>query len=131
MAREATLPLALAGDAAARRPGLVRRAWLVARRRPAAAAGAAVVLLYVGMALGAPWIAPFDPVRTDWSQIRKAPSRAHPFGTDDLGRDGFSRVVWGARISMQAGGSSVPPATVIVVPIAVAAGSYCGRPLPL
>src|SRR5438309_1891676 len=126
MAREATLPLALAGDAAARRPGLVRRAWLVARRRPAAAAGAAVVLLYVGMALGAPWIAPFDPVRTDWSQIRKAPSRAHPFGTDDLGRDGFSRVVWGARISMQAGVFSILLAIVIGVPIGLVAGYYRG-----
>src|SRR5438067_3034737 len=126
MAREATLPLALAGDAAARRPGVVRRAWLVARRRPAAAAGAAVVLLYVGMALGAPWIAPFDPVRTDWSQIRKAPSRAHPFGTDDLGRDGFSRVVWGARISMQAGVFSILLAIVIGVPIGLVAGYYRG-----
>jgi len=126
MAREAALSLALAADAAAPRPGVARRAWRVARRRPAAAAGAVVVLLYVVMALGAPWIASFDPVRTDWSQIRKAPSRAHPFGTDDLGRDGFSRVVWGARISMQAGVFSILLAIVIGVPIGLVAGYYRG-----
>jgi len=126
MAREAALSLALAADAPAPRPGVARRAWRVARRRPAAAAGAVVVLLYVVMALGAPWIASFDPVRTDWSQIRKAPSRAHPFGTDDLGRDGFSRVVWGARISMQAGVFSILLAIVIGVPIGLVAGYYRG-----
>ena len=126
MAREAALSLALAADAPAPRPGVARRAWRVARRRPAAAAGAVVVLLYVVMALGAPWIASFDPVRTDWSQIRKAPSRAHPFGTDDLGRDGFSRVVWGTRISMQAGVFSIVLAMAIGVPVGLMAGYYRG-----
>src|SRR5689334_15331755 len=100
MAREAALPLAPAAEAPAARAGLLERAWHVARRRPAAAAGALVVVLYVAMAVGAPWIARYDPAHTDWGQIRKAPSLAHPFGTDDLGRDGFARVVWGARISM-------------------------------
>src|SRR5207245_222011 len=62
----------------------------------------------------------------DWGQIRKAPSRAHPFGTDDLGRDGFSRVVWGARISMQAGVFSIVLAIVIGVPTGLVAGYYRG-----
>src|SRR5947207_13363402 len=74
------------------------------------------------MALGAPWIATTDPVRTDWSQIRKAPTWAHPFGTDDLGRDGLSRVVWGARISMQAGVFSILLAIAIGVPVGLVAG---------
>src|SRR5215472_4852018 len=76
------------------------RAWRRAARRPPALAGAAVVVLYVALALGAPWIAPDDPLHTDWSQIRKPPSAAHLFGTDDLGRDILSRVVYGTRISM-------------------------------
>jgi peptide/nickel transport system permease protein len=119
-------PLPLAPDAAAARSGLLHRAWRVARRRPAALAGAAIVVLFVVMALGAPWIATIDPVRTDWAKIRKAPSWAHPFGTDDLGRDGFSRVVWGARISMQAGVFSIFLAMAIGVPVGLVAGYYRG-----
>ena len=85
-------PLPIAADASAPRSGLLARAWRVGRRRPAALVGALVVLLFVVMAVGAPWLAPSDPVRTDWSKIRKAPTWAHPFGTDDLGRDSLSRV---------------------------------------
>ena len=119
-------PLPLAPDATAPRSGLLHRAWRVGRRRPAALAGAAIVVLFVVMALGAPWIATTDPVRTDWAKIRKAPSWAHPFGTDDLGRDGFSRVVWGARISMQAGVFSIFLAMAIGVPVGLVAGYYRG-----
>jgi peptide/nickel transport system permease protein len=78
------------------------------------------------MAVGAPWIATDDPTRTDWGKLRKAPSMAHPFGTDDLGRDGFSRVVWGARISMQAGVFSILFAIAVGVPVGLAAGYYRG-----
>ncbi len=119
-------PLPLAAEAAAPRSSLLQRAWRVGRRRPAALVGAAVVALFVVMALGAPWIVTADPVRTDWAKIRKAPSWAHPFGTDDLGRDGFSRVVWGARISMQAGVFSILLAMVIGVPTGLVAGYYRG-----
>jgi len=129
MPDSATTPaysLALAAEASAPRAGLLARAWRVGRRRPAALVGALVVLLFVIMAVGAPWLAPSDPVRTDWSKIRKAPSWAHPFGTDDLGRDGLSRVVWGARISMQAGVFSILLAMLIGVPIGLCAGYYRG-----
>jgi peptide/nickel transport system permease protein len=126
MAPEAVAALPLSIEAPAPRAGLLRRAWRVGRRRPAAVVGAAVVLLFVAMAAGAPWLAPSDPTRTDWSQIRKAPSWAHPFGTDDLGRDGLSRVVWGARISMQAGVFSILLAIAIGVPVGVMAGFYRG-----
>ena len=119
-------PLPLAADAGAPRSGLLHRAWRVGRRRPAALAGAAIVALFVVMAVGAPFIATTDPIRTDWSKIRKAPSWAHPFGTDDLGRDGFSRVVWGARISMQAGVFSILLAMAIGVPLGLGAGYYRG-----
>jgi peptide/nickel transport system permease protein len=104
----------------------VRRAWRRARRRPPALAGALVVLAFAAIALGAPWLATADPVRTDWTQIRKAPSWTHPFGTDDLGRDIFARVVWGTRISMQAGVLSILLAMAIGVPAGFVAGYYRG-----
>jgi len=119
-------PLPLGGEAAPPRSGVLWRAWRLGRRRPAALAGATVVLLFVVMAVAAPLIATTDPIRTDWAKIRKAPSWTHPFGTDDLGRDGFSRVVWGARISMQAGVFSIFLAMAIGVPVGLVAGYYRG-----
>ena len=104
----------------------LQRAWRRAARRPPALAGAAVVLLYLLLALGAPWIAPDNPLRTDWGQTRKAPSAAHPFGTDDLGRDVLSRVVYGTRISMQAGVFAILLAMAIGVPAGLVAGFYRG-----
>jgi peptide/nickel transport system permease protein len=106
--------------------GRLRRAWRVARRRPASAIGVVVVVLFVAMALGAPWIASVDPLQTDWKLVRKAPTLAHPFGTDDLGRDTFARVVWGSRISMQAGVFSILLAIAVGVPTGLVAGFYRG-----
>jgi peptide/nickel transport system permease protein len=104
----------------------LRRAWRRAARRPPAVAGALVVALFVVVALAAPWIATSDPVQTNWSQVRKAPTWAHPFGTDDLGRDTFSRVIWGTRISMQAGVLSILLAMALGVPAGFVAGYYRG-----
>ena len=104
----------------------MRRGWRRARRRPPALVGAGVVLLFTALAIGAPWIGMVSPVKTDWSQIRKPPSWAHPFGTDDLGRDVLSRVVWGTRVSMQAGVFAVLLAIAIGVPVGLAAGYYRG-----
>jgi ABC-type dipeptide/oligopeptide/nickel transport system permease subunit len=88
--------------------------------------GLVIVLAFVVTAIGAPWIAPADPNATSWSAIRKAPSWAHPFGTDDLGRDMLARVVWGARISMQAGVLSILFAIAVGVPAGLIAGYYRG-----
>jgi peptide/nickel transport system permease protein len=103
-----------------------RRTWRRALRRPPAVVGAVVVLLFVGMAISAPWLATGDPIRTNWSQIRKAPTLAHLFGTDDLGRDVYSRVIWGARTSMQAGVLSILLAIAVGVPTGLTAGYYRG-----
>src|SRR5262252_4768420 len=119
----ATASVALADEA--RATSLVR-AWRRAARRPPALGGAAVVLFYVFLAIAAPWIAPDDPLRTDWSAIRKGPSAAHLFGTDDLGRDVLSRVIYGTRISMQAGVFSILLAMAIGVPAGLVAGFYRG-----
>ena len=119
----AAAPAAPLGEA---RATPLARAWRRAARRPPALAGAAVVIFYVLLALGAPWIAPDDPLRTDWGAIRKGPSAAHLFGTDDLGRDVLSRVIYGTRISMQAGVFSILLAMAIGVPAGLVAGFYRG-----
>jgi peptide/nickel transport system permease protein len=95
--------------------------------RPAAVVGLVVVVVFVAAALLAPWIAPFDPIKTSWTMIRKAPSWAHWMGTDENGRDVFSRVIWGARASLTAGVISVTIATTVGVPIGLLAGFAGGK----
>ena len=91
-------------------------------QRPAAALGLIVVVLFVVVALAAPLLAPYDPLATSWSAIRRAPSAAHWMGTDENGRDMLSRIVWGARASLLAGVVSVTIAAGVGVPAGVLAG---------
>lgn len=109
----------------ARAPGQI--AWIVRRflRNKAAVAGLIVVGLFVLVAIFAPLLAPYDPIKTNWSEIRHAPSAAHWFGTDELGRDIFSRIIYGARASLMAGVISVVIAFVVGVPIGIVSG-YVG-----
>lgn len=74
-----------------------------ARSKPLGAAGAIVLVLMVIMAVGADWIAPYDPVKPDTTVALNGPSLDHPMGTDQLGRDVFSRVVHGAKTSLYTG----------------------------
>ena len=78
----------------------LRKLW----RRRGAMVGLAFVVFFVLLAILAPWLAPQDPLATSWSAVRKAPSAAHWFGTDEIGRDVLSRVIWGARASLLAPG---------------------------
>ena len=103
-----------------------RRAWKRLKRRRGAIGGLAVVLLFIAIAVFAPWIAPHDPIETSWSAIRQAPSAAHWFGTDDIGRDVLSRVVWGTRASLLAGVVSVSISLLLGIPIGLAAGFLGG-----
>jgi len=84
--------------------------------------GLVVILAFIAVALLAPWVAPEDPLRTSWTAIRRAPSAAHWFGTDENGRDVLSRVIWGARASLMAGVVSVLFAVAIGVPVGLLAG---------
>ena len=95
-------------------------------RRKGAVSGFAVILLFVLMALLAPWIAPHDPLATSWSAVRKAPSAAYWLGTDEIGRDVLSRVIWGARASLLAGVVSVSLSLLLGLPIGLAAGWFGG-----
>jgi peptide/nickel transport system permease protein len=85
-------------------------------RRRGAAVGLAIVVFFVVLAVLAPIVSPYDPVATSWTAIRKAPSAAHWFGTDEIGRDVLSRVIWGARASLLAGVVSVLISLSIGVP---------------
>jgi len=102
-----------------------QRAWRRLLRRRGAMVGLAFVAAFILMALLAPWIAPHDPLATSWSAIRKAPNVANLFGTDEIGRDVLSRVVWGARASLLAGVVSVCISLTLGLPIGMLAG-YLG-----
>jgi peptide/nickel transport system permease protein len=103
-----------------------RRALRRLGRRPLAVAGLCVATLFVLMAIFAPLIAPYDPAATNFSAVLQPPSSAHIMGTDDLGRDVFSRVVFGARASLEAGVLATLLAMVIGVPIGLVAGYFRG-----
>jgi peptide/nickel transport system permease protein len=90
--------------------------------RKGAVAGLIVIAAFILLAVFAPLIVPFDPVATSWTLVRKPPSALHWFGTDDLGRDILSRVIFGARASLLAGAISVGIALSIGVPFGLLAG---------
>lgn len=104
----------LAEQAAARKRGF----WRALVASPTGAIGLAIVGTLVVAAVFAPLIAPFDPTRMAAGPRLDAPSWAHPFGTDDFGRDAFSRIVYGARLTLQIG--------VIAVGISLTAGLLLG-----
>ena len=98
------------------------RAWEKFRRNPAGLIGGVLVGFFVIVALLAPILPVPGPAETDWGAVRKAPSAAHPFGTDEIGRDVLSRMIWGAQASLLAGVVSVLIAVALGVPLGVLAG---------
>ena len=98
-----------------------------ARLNPLAAAGIIMVALFVLCALFAPWLAPRDPAQIDLPARLAPPSVTHWFGTDELGRDILSRVVYGARISMLVGTSVVAGSLLLGLIVGCIAGYYGGR----
>jgi len=104
----------------------VRGFWRAFRRNKLALIGGVVVVILVALALLAPAIAPWDPNRPDVRKILDAPSKAHPLGTDQLGRDVLSRMLYGARVSLAVGFVSVGIATMIGIALGAAAGYHGG-----
>jgi peptide/nickel transport system permease protein len=94
--------------------------------RIGAAVAAGVVGLFVLVALAAPLLAPYSPIASDYAGVRKAPSGAHWLGTDEVGRDVLSRLIWGARASLLAGVIPVTLALVMSVPLGLLAGCAGG-----
>jgi peptide/nickel transport system permease protein len=99
----------------------------LARHNPLAAVGALLVAIFILCALFAPWIAPQDPAHVDLPNRLEPPSSRHLCGTDELGRDILSRLIWGARISMFVGSSVVACSLVLGLIIGSLAGFYGGR----
>ncbi|PYQ42953.1 MAG: peptide ABC transporter permease, partial [Acidobacteria bacterium] len=97
-----------------------------ARHNPLAAIGVVLVLIFVIFALFAPWIAPQDPAAIELPTRLSSPSSAHWLGTDELGRDILSRLIYGARISMLVGSCVVLASLVLGLIIGSIAGYYGG-----
>ena len=105
-----------------------RRALRQLVKRRAAMIGLAIVVFFILLAAAAPLVSPYDPLATNWATVRKAPSAAHLFGTDEIGRDVLARIIWGSRASLLAGLVSVMLALAVGVPIGLVTG-YVGGAL--
>jgi peptide/nickel transport system permease protein len=103
-----------------------RRALRRLAGRKGAMVALAVILVLAAVALLAPFISPYDPAQQSWAAVRKPPSAAHWFGTDEVGRDVLARVIYGARASLSAGVISVLIAIAIGVPLGLIAGYWGG-----
>jgi len=99
-----------------------RRALRRLFRHKGAVVGLIVIATFTVLAVFAPLIVLYDPIATNWTAVRKPPSALHWFGTDDLGRDIFARVIYGARASLTAGAISVGIALGIGVPFGLLSG---------
>ena len=89
-------------------------------------AGAAIILVFVALGVFAGWLAPYDPLAMDLGRAFRPPGGAHLLGTDNFGRDLFSRIVFGARYSLLTGCAAVAIALALAVPLGLTAGYYGG-----
>lgn len=102
------------------------RAWKKMKRNRSSIAGLIIIAFFTLLAIAAPLLPLADPIATSWGAIRKAPSAAHWLGTDDIGRDVLSRMIWGAQASLMAGIISVAIAVLTGVPFGLISGYFGG-----
>ncbi|MBF0506327.1 MAG: ABC transporter permease [Nitrospirae bacterium] len=100
--------------------------WNRFRKNPLSVAGAVIILVLALLALFAPVIAPYSPTSINVYNVLSPPDTVHPFGTDELGRDVLSRMIWGSRASLKVGFIAVGIAIAIGTVIGSAAGFYGG-----
>jgi peptide/nickel transport system permease protein len=100
--------------------------WWFARRKPLGAFGGITVVVMIVVAVSAQWIAPYWYDDQSWGEAMQGPSLKHWFGTDDLGRDMLSRVIYGARVSVVIGFSAVAISVVLATFIGIVSGYYGG-----
>lgn len=110
--------------ASATRKGLILYTF---KRNKTAVAGAVMAAVIVGLSLLAPWIVPYDPIEQNVKRQYAAPSCAHLCGTDGYGRDEFSRILWGSRVSLTVGIASVLFSMACGIPLGVLAGYKGGK----
>ncbi|WP_432101999.1 ABC transporter permease [Streptomyces sp. bgisy091] len=118
----ATTALPRTAEAGRRKPGGGKVRALTRNRL--ALTGGIIVAVFVLAALLAPLISPYDPAQPDFQNVLAEPGAAHWLGTDDLGRDQLSRILYGARASMQVGLLAVVLAFLVGVPLGLLAGYY-------
>ncbi len=123
--RSAVLPAA--AEAAEPRRSLARGALGFCRRQPLGTVGLAIVLVMIVAAGLAEWIAPYDPEENDFTAMMEAPSWAHLLGTDQFGRDLFSRIVYGARTALAVGFASAFVGGVAGLVLGVGSAYFGGR----
>lgn len=104
--------------------------WRFSRRKPLGALGAAIIILLVTIAIAAPLLTPYDPVEINVSARLEPPNATHPLGTDQLGRDGWARTVFGARTSLFVGMSAVLLGTLVAIVLGTM-GGYLGGALDM
>lgn len=109
-------------------PSLARRVSHIIARSPVGTGALVVILLLAMLAVAAPLFAPYDPQAQDYDQLLKGPSAEHPLGTDRIGRDLLSRLMYGTRISFLVGVVAVGVALMIGTPLGLAAGYFRGIP---
>jgi peptide/nickel transport system permease protein len=97
------------------------------RRNPRMIVGGTIVLAWLFVAIFAPWVAPYDPIKVNVSDSLIPPGPSHWLGTDDLGRDVLSRVMWGARVSLSVGVISVSIGLLVGTSLGLAAGYLGGK----
>jgi len=124
----ATLPLQIADPLRPQRIDTPQsRAWHRFRRHRLGSLGLVLLLLMVFLALAAPWIAPWQPHQIDLLNRNQPPSSAHWLGTDEIGRDTFSRLLYAGRISLSVGLVAVGISVAIGVSLGAVSGYYGGR----
>jgi peptide/nickel transport system permease protein len=96
-------------------------------RSPGAVAGALLVALFIFVSLAAPLLSPYDHEAADFSRVRQSPSLENWLGTDELGRDLFSRLLFGARLSLTVGLISVGIGVLVGAPLGLISGYVGGR----
>lgn len=113
-------------NAAASVPGKARgrSVWKRLTRNRLAMLGLVIIAVFIGLAVFAPWIAPYDPTASSLFKRLGAPSSEHWLGNDELGRDLFSRLVFGARISLRIGVISIGIGILFGVPLGLVSGYY-------
>jgi peptide/nickel transport system permease protein len=105
----------------------VRFSLSLLRRNPLTLAGLGIFALLVLMAILAPHIAPYDPYALNTRDRFIAPNSSHLFGTDEMGRDVFSRVIWGTRITLRVGFMVIAGISLVGVPLGAVAGYLGGK----
>lgn len=101
--------------------------WYRFKKNPLSVAGLIIIISLAIIAIFAPIISPYDPTKIDVYNVLSPPSKEHPFGTDELGRDLLSRMIWGSRVSLKVGFVAVGIAITIGTILGSIAGYYGGK----